>query len=176
MKRQRSRQSGRGRRGRSSSPAPPRVHTPPPLLSDAWALAPFLATILVAIRSWYPFIGEPVADDFDFLQHRTVPGPDAWLDGGGSRFYWRPLARQLYYRVFGDLMLAHPAWIAALQAVFLALAGWLLYHALRRHWPAPWAAAAASFPILIEAGRTLIATPTSFQDLGAILFSALALQ
>lgn len=175
MKHARSRQPGGGRKPRAPAGAP---HAPRPAsrpLGGLWAWAPVLAALLVAIRAWYPFVGEPVADDFDFLHHRSTPGLDAWLDGGGSDFYWRPLARQLYFRVAGDLVLAHPAWIAALHVVCLALAGWLLYRALRPRWPGAWAAAAASFPIVIEAGRTLIATATSFQDLGAILLSALAL-
>lgn len=176
MKHPRSRQTGRPGRTRAAPPVPQRRRASRTIPPGLWGLAPILAAIVVAAHSWYRFVGEPVADDFDFLQHRSSPGAAAWLDGGGSRFYWRPLARQLYYRVFGDLMLAHPAWMAALHAALLALAGWLLHRTLRRHWPAPWAAAAASFPILIEAGRTLLATPTSFQDLGAILFSALALQ
>lgn len=176
MKHRHSRRRGRGRRNRAPGEAPPGPRPPPPLVADGWALAPVVAALLVAVRAWFPFVGEPVADDFDFLHHRAAGGPDAWLDGGGSRFYWRPLARQLYYRGFGDLMLAHPAWIAAFQVVLLALAGVLLHRALRRRWPGGWAAAAASFPILIEAGRALIATPTSVQDLGAFLFSALALQ
>ena len=49
------------------------------------------------------------------------------------------------------------------------VAGWLAGAVLA------WAAAAASFPLLIEAGRPLVSSPTNFQDLGAILFSAVAL-
>jgi hypothetical protein len=53
--------------------------------------------------------GEPVADDYDFLHHAMFSGPGHWLDGGGSVFYWRPLARQVYYRALAGLMLSHPA-------------------------------------------------------------------
>jgi hypothetical protein len=120
-------------------------------------------------------LGEPVADDYDFLHHAFLSGGGDWLDGGGSLFYWRPLARQLYYRLLGPMMLAHPAWIALLQAVFVGLAALLLYRALRVRWPASWAATAATFPFLTESARMLIATPTNFQDLGSLLLASAAL-
>jgi tetratricopeptide (TPR) repeat protein len=161
--------------GRSRPPAPA-VPTPAaPLLRDPWAAAPLLAALVLAAHAWFSHIGEPVLDDFDFLHHAASSAPGGWLDGGGSHFYWRPLARQAYYRLLGGLLLAHPAWGAALETAFAALAGLLLYRALRSRWPAHWAAAAATFPLLIEAARPLIADATNFQDLGAILFSALAL-
>ena len=165
----------RARRPEPAPPAPPVSGPAPPSWRDAWALVPLLAALALAARAWFPFVGEPIADDFDFLEHARSSGSGAWWDGGGARFYWRPLARQLYYRLFGEAMLAHPAWIAALAAACLALAALLLYAALRRRWPGTWAAAAASFPLLLEAGRPLISSPTNFQDLGALLFSALAL-
>ena len=136
---------------------------------------PLLAALALAIHSWFAFVGEPMADDFDFLHHTFFSGRDRWFDGGGSRFYWRPVARQLYYRLLGDTMLAHPAWVSALEVGFAALAGLCIHRALRRSWPGAWAAAAASFPLLIEAGRPLVSSPTNFQDLGAILWSAVAL-
>jgi tetratricopeptide repeat protein len=155
---------------RPAAPAPA-----PPWHRDAWALAPLIAAIALAAHAWFPFIGEPLADDFDFLHHTYFTGPGQWLDGGGSHFYWRPLARQLFYRVLGGAMLAHPAWVAAFEAALTALAGLLLYRMLRRYWPGGWAAAAASFPLLIEAARPLVSCHSNFQDLGAILFSAVAL-
>jgi hypothetical protein len=82
-----------------------------------------VAAIALAIKSWFPFIGEPVADDFDFIHHTLFAGPGAWLDGGGSSFYWRPLARQLYYALLDGVTLAHPMWVAVLHTVWLALAG-----------------------------------------------------
>ena len=142
---------------------------------DHWTLAPLLAALALAAHAWFPFVGEPVADDFDFLHHTFLSGRPSWLDGGGSHYYWRPLARQLYYRILGGPMLAHPAWIAGIEAALVAIAGLLLYRTLRRVWPGPWAATAASFPFLLEAGRPLVSCPTNFQDLGAILFSAMAL-
>jgi tetratricopeptide (TPR) repeat protein len=134
------------------------------------------AAALLAARSWFSRIGEPFADDFDFLDHASRSGPGGWLDGGGSSFYWRPLARQLYYRSLGGLMISHPGWIAAFQALCLALTALLLYRTLRRRgFAGIGAAAAAAFPLLIEASRSLVAWPTMFQDLGAMLFSALAI-
>jgi hypothetical protein len=133
-----------------------------------------VAAILLAARSWYPFIGEPVSDDFDYLHNARFADAD-WLDGGGSRLYWRPLARQVYFRLLGATILEHPAWVAALHALLAAVAGLFLDRALRRSWPGAGAAAAATFPLLMSEARTLLATPTSFHDLGAILFSVLAL-
>jgi hypothetical protein len=161
--------------GRARPPAPAAPAPAAALLRDPWAAAPLVAALLLAAHAWFSHIGEPVLDDFDFLHHAASAAPGGWLDGGGSNFYWRPLARQAYYRLFGGLVLAHPAWSAALETAFAALAGLLLYRALRSRWPAHWAAAAATFPLIIEAARPLIADATNFQDLGAILFSALAL-
>lgn len=151
--------------------APP--ETPPALLKDPWAAAPILVAVLLAARSWYPFIGEPVLDDFDYL-HDAWFGRGDWLDGGGSGLYWRPLAHQAYFRLLGGTMVAHPAWVAALHTVLAALAGVLLFRALRPRWSGTAAAAAATFPLLMSEARTLLGTPTGFQDLGAILFSAIA--
>src|SRR4029077_2640001 len=74
---------------------------PQPLWRDPWALAVALAVapVLVAARTGLP--GEPVADDFGFLHRALLSGSPDWLGGGGSPLYWRPLSRQLYYRLFG---------------------------------------------------------------------------
>jgi hypothetical protein len=120
-------------------------------------------------------MGEPFSDDFQFLEFSVLHGNPSWWDGGGGVGYWRPLARQAYYGLLGPLMLAHPAAIAALHALVLAATGVLLARALRRVWPAPAAAAAAAFPLLLESARTLLAWPSGAQDLGALFFLALAL-
>ena len=120
-------------------------------------------------------LGEPFADDFEFLHHAMFDGAARLLDGGGAKIYWRPLSRQLYFDLFGPLMLAHPRWVAGLHAALLALAVLLLYRALRRRWSGPAAAAAASFPVIAESSRTLLLWPTAFQDLGALLAACLAL-
>jgi tetratricopeptide (TPR) repeat protein len=142
---------------------------------DPWALAVALAVVpvLVAARSGLP--GEPVADDFGFLHRALLSGHLDWLGGGGSPLYWRPLSRQLYYRLLGPLMLSHPLLVALLQAALLAAAGVLLYRALRPAWPAPAAAAAGAFPLLLEANRQLIAWPSCAQDVLAMLFGVAAL-
>src|ERR1041385_605812 len=114
-------------------PPPPsaRPQPPPPWWRDPWALAVALAVVpvLVAMRGGLP--GEPVADDFGFLHDSWLSGRVDWLSGGGRPLSWRPLSRQLYYRVLGPLLLSHPYAVALLHAACLALAGVLLYRALR---------------------------------------------
>jgi hypothetical protein len=132
-----------------------------------------LAPLVLLARAWGAPLGEPVADDLYFL-HRALFGPVGWLDGFGSPLYWRPFGRQAYFLAFGPLILAWPLAVALLHSGLLALATWLIHRTLRRHWPAPIAAAAATFPALAEATRTLIAWPSGFQDLGALVFAALA--
>jgi len=133
-----------------------------------------LAPLPLLLHSLGAPLGEPVADDYDFLYHARFHA-NQWLDGGGSLFYWRPLARQAYYGLLGTMMLQHPAVVALLQALMVSLAAVLLYRTLRVRWPAPWAAAAAVFPFIMESARQLIATPTNMQDLGAVLLTAAAL-
>jgi hypothetical protein len=115
-----------------------------------------------------------VAEDFDFLRRALLTPSNSLLDGGGSQSFWRPVAHQIYYEGLGPLILAHPAWVAALHALLLALASVLLYRVFRRTWSGPLAAAAASFPLLAESTRTLVCWPSHFVDLGAFLFSAIA--
>jgi hypothetical protein len=129
--------------------------------------------VLFAARSGLP--GEPVADDFGFLHHAIFKGGVGLLDGGGSPLYWRPLSRQLYYLLLGPLMLSQPWLVALLHAALLAAAGVFVYRALRTAWPASAAAAAATFPLLLEADRQLIAWPSCAQDLLALAFGAAAM-
>jgi tetratricopeptide (TPR) repeat protein len=147
----------------------------PPLLRDPWALVVALAVLPVLFAARATPMGEPFSDDFLFLDFSLLHGNPSWWDGGGGVAYWRPLARQAYYGLFGPLMVSHPAVLAALHALALAAAGVLLLRALRRAWPAPAAAAAATFPLLMESTRTLLAWPSGAQDLGALLLLALAL-
>ncbi len=121
-------------------------------------------------------LGEPVADDFDCLYRvRFAPGLSLF-DGYGSAFYWRPLSRQIYFAALAPVMTAHPALIATLHALLLALTTLFLHRALRGSLPGPVAAMAASFPLLMESARMLISWPSNFQDLGAVLFAAVAIQ
>jgi tetratricopeptide (TPR) repeat protein len=119
-------------------------------------------------------LGEPVAEDFDFLDRALFHGTGSLLDGGGSQAFWRPIPHQLYYAALGRAIVAAPALVTALHLVLLALAAVLWYRALRPAWPGPLAAAAAAFPLLAESTRTIAGWPTQFVDLGLYLFSALA--
>lgn len=132
-----------------------------------------VVAVLIAARS--APLGFPVADDFGFLAHALLRPPVDWLDGGGSPLYWRPLSRQLYYMVLGPLMLAWPLGVALVHALLLALAAILLYRALRPAWPAPAAALAASFPLVLDAARQVVTWSSCAQDLLALVFGAAAL-
>lgn len=140
---------------------------------DLWTWACALAPLVLLARAWGAPLGEPVADDLYFL-HRALFGPVTWLDGFGSPLYWRPIGRQAYFLSLGPLILAWPFAAALIHSALLGFATWLIHRTLRAHWPAPLAAAAATFPALAEATRTLIAWPSGFQDLGAFVFAALA--
>jgi hypothetical protein len=142
---------------------------------DPWAWASALAVVPLLLRSLGAPLGEPVAEDFDFLRRALLEPANSLLDGGGSMAFWRPVAHQLYYEVLGPLMTTHPRWVAAIHVVLLAVGSLLLYRAIRPAWPGPAVAAAASFPLLAESTRTLVAWPSHFVDLGVFLFSALAL-
>ena len=145
----------------------------PPLLRDPWALATVLAVLVVVVRAWGAPLGEPVAEDFDFLQ-RALFGTLTLLDGGGSTAFWRPIPHQLYYLAFARVMLEHPAVIAGIHAALLALASLLFYRALRTVRPGPWAAVVATAPLLSESTRLMIAFPSDFVDVSLWLFVALA--
>ncbi|HEV2105511.1 MAG TPA: tetratricopeptide repeat protein, partial [Candidatus Eisenbacteria bacterium] len=147
---------------------------PPRTWRDPWAWAAALAVLPLLGRCAGAPLGEPVAEDFDFLHRARLEGMGTLLDGGGSHAFWRPVAHQLYYAALGGAIVAHPLAVALLHAALLAAAALLLYRALRPAWSGPLAAAAASFPLLAESTRTLIAWPSHFVDLGLYLFSALA--
>ena len=120
---------------------------PIPAWRDPWAWASLLAVAPLAIHSLGAPLGEPVAEDFDFL-HRALFSRFTLLDGGGSEAFWRPLPHQIYYRALAWLILDHPGLIAALHATLLAVATVLIYGAFRRGWPPAWAAVIATFPLL----------------------------
>ncbi len=120
--------------------------------------------------------GVPVADDFDYLHRVILSGNHSLLDGCGSIFYWRPLSRQLYFEVFWRAIMDHAAWVAGLHAALLALAAAILYRALRATWSSGWAAwTAATFVLFAGSTRMLIAWPSNFQDLAALLFAVIAI-
>src|SRR5438876_8317177 len=165
-------------RAATAAPSPrPRGDLPHPapraLVRDPWALVAVLAVLVLVVRAWGAPLGEPVAEDFDFLQ-RALFQHFTLFDGGGSTSFWRPIPHQLYYIAFGRLMLAHPGAVAAIHIALLALASLLLYRAFRTGRPGAWAAVVATAPVLSESTRTLIAWPSHFVDLSAWVFTALA--
>jgi hypothetical protein len=144
-------------------------------VADAWAWVTLLAILPLVLRMAGAAWGEPVAEDYDFLHRALLQGMGSLLDGGGSQAFWRPIPHQLYYAVFGRLLLAAPAVVAALHVALLAAGALLLYRALRATVSAPLASAAATFTLLSESTRTIASWPTQFVDLGLFFFSALAL-
>ena len=140
-----------------------------------WLVALALTAIPLVAHSLGTPLGEPFADDFHFLHRELLSGERTWWDGGGSPLYWRPLGRQAYFTVLGAAMLAWPWLVAVLHAGLLVAGAMLVHRALRRSWPAPWAAAAASFPLLVESARMLLAWPSHFQDVGALFLASLTL-
>jgi len=153
---------------------PPHGSAPRPSLArDPWAWVSALAVLPLVAHAWGAPLGEPVAEDFDFLTHALF-SPHTLLDGGCSSAFWRPVAHQLYYESLGGLIISHPGWIAALHVTLLALASLLLYRAFRGTVSGPAAAAIATFPLLSESTRTLISWPSHFVDLGLWLFTAIA--
>lgn len=142
---------------------------------DPWAWLVLLGVLPLALKLAGAPVGEPVAEDFDFLRRALLTGDRSLLDGGGSLSFWRPLAHQVYYQALGPLILAAPRAVAAIHLALLAGGGLLLYRALRPTWSGGAAAAAATFPLLAESTRTIVAWPTQFVDLGLFFFSALAL-
>jgi hypothetical protein len=147
----------------------------PPVWRDPWAWSVLLGVVALLLKCFGASLGEPVANDFDFLHRALLQGTGTLLDGGGSLAFWRPLSHQLYCAALGRLMLAHPGAVAAIHVLLFALATVLLYRTLRPVLPGPIAAAAAAFPLLAESTRTHIAWPSEFTDLGLFFFSVIAL-
>lgn len=141
---------------------------------ELWIVAVALAAVPLVVHSLGTPLGEPFADDFFFLRRVLFTGPGTLWDGGGSLLYWRPLGRQAYYGALGATMVSHPVVVPVLHVALMAASAVLLFRALERRVPAPWAAAAASFPLLVESARMLIAWPSHFQDVGALFFASLA--
>src|SRR5262249_55002760 len=127
-----------------AAPAPAPVTSPPPVARDPWAWASLLAIVPLLVRSMGAPLGEPVAEDFDFLRRSLVHGIGSLLDGGGSTAFWRPIPHQLYYAALGPLMLGHPRLVATLHALLLAAGAVLIYRALRGALGGPVACAAAA--------------------------------
>jgi hypothetical protein len=116
---------------------------------DPWALASLVSVAVLFLHALGAPLGEPVAEDFDFLRYANSAS-FSWWDGGGSASFWRPVAQQLYFRLLGGLLLTHPAWVVFVHVVLLMIATLAIYRALRAAWSPPWAAFAASFSSLSE--------------------------
>src|SRR5437867_61722 len=82
---------------------------------DPWLIAALLAPLVLLPLLAAERIGEPVADDFDFLNQVLLTGPWSWFDGGGANNYWRPLGRQAYYATFAPWMLHRPLAVGIVQ-------------------------------------------------------------
>lgn len=145
-----------------------------PSKGDPWQWTIPLALIPLVLHSMGAPLGEPVAEDFDFLHRAIFPTHWTLFDGGGSQSFWRPGVHQIYYGLLGRLMLSDPLLVALLHVALLGLAAWIFYRALRPAWPGPWAAFAATFPLLAESCRQLVTWPGNFADLAVWLFSAIA--
>lgn len=136
----------------------------------AWAV-PALALLLVLAHSLPAPLGEPVADDFDFLSSR-LHGQASFFSGSGSTLFWRPIPHTLYYAVMGRAFFALP-WLApALHFVLLGAIAVLFVLTLRPRAGLPAACFAAGFVLLSEPSRALLAWPSHFVELA--LLTALA--
>lgn len=142
----------------------------------AWALGGAvlgLGLLLLACRG--APLGTAVADDYAYLEKLRQGATIDLFDSMGSPFYWRPLSRQLYFSLVGPWLRAAP-WAAALLHTVLLLALYaVLYRSARRPLGPPAAAALASFPLLAEPMRVLLAWPSGAHYLLLLLAAALAL-
>ena len=142
---------------------------------DPWLIAAFLAPVVLLPLLAGERIGEPVADDFDFLYHVLLTGQWSWFDGCGANNYWRPLGRQAYYATFAPWMLHGPLVVALVQLGCLCLTAILLYRSFVPALGRGAAFAISTGPWMMESSRLLVAWPACFQDVGALLFVSLAL-
>jgi hypothetical protein len=160
----------------SRSPAPAaRPAGPAPFLSPWIVAGPFALLLALGSARGAP-LGTPICDDYAFLDRLAFARPLDWLGSMGAAFYWRPIARQLYYSVLGPGMLHTPWVIAAVHAALFLAVFALAWDLARRSFAAPVAAAIATFPIVSESTRMLLGWPSAAQHLLAILFALLALR
>src|SRR5262249_42641193 len=120
-----------------------REPTPPATWRDPWAWASLVAVVMVIVQVRGAALAEPVLDDILHLRYLILGRHFDLLDGGGVPYYWRPLAKQIYFTLLGPVLITRPMWVAGLHMAALAAMTLLLYRALRATWPGPWAAAAA---------------------------------
>src|SRR5205809_1077601 len=98
----------------------------PPLARDPWAWAALLGVAPLVLHSLGAPLGEPFADDFDYLRHELLEGGGSFFDGGGSTLWLRALARQVYCRPPSSLILARPGLVYAFRLLLLCIASVLL--------------------------------------------------
>jgi hypothetical protein len=143
--------------------------------ADPWLIGVLLAPLILLTLLIGERLGEPVADDYDYLHYTVVGESWSWFDGSGANLYWRPLARQAYYAVLAPWMLHRPLAVALVQMGCLCVAAALLYRSFRPALGSVGAFAVSTAPWMMESSRLLIVWPSCFQDLGALLFVSLAL-
>ena len=59
---------------------------------DGWCWAALASVVVLVAHSLGAPLGEPVAEDFDFLSRALLSGRHTLLDGGGSQAFWRPVS------------------------------------------------------------------------------------
>jgi hypothetical protein len=118
-------------------------------------------------------LGEPAADDWDFVTYALFR-PFSFFDGGGSSAFWRPLTHQVYYRLIAPMLPMHAGVVPAVHGVLLLLITLVLYRMLRPRMPGAWAACAATFPLLAESTRMALQWPGLGIELAFTLFTVLA--
>jgi hypothetical protein len=141
-----------------------------------WLVAGLVSVLILWLAARGAPLGVPVADDYDYLRHQRFV-PFSFFDAFGfiAKWYWRPVSRQLYFMALGPFLL-HAPWVAVvlhallLVAMVIALGALLTYFG----WPRRAALVAATFPVLVEAARVLLAWPSSAQHLLAMTFCACA--
>ena len=77
----------------------PPVSPAPPLARDPWGWASALAALPLLLFSRGAPLGEPVADDYDYLRHMMFTHAPSWLDGGGSPIYPSKLPLRDFHRL-----------------------------------------------------------------------------
>lgn len=169
------REGGHGSRPRVPDASPQPGPPGPSGGRDRWLPVALLALVPLVLHTLGAPLGEPAAEDWDFLHQALLAGGSSFFDGGGSSAFWRPLPHQVYFALAGPLMLSRPLALGVLHLLALALTAVLIHRAARTRMPAAWAAVVAGFPLLAEAARALITWPDHMVELSFLLGSALAL-
>jgi hypothetical protein len=138
-----------------------------------WAL-PAISVLAVLVRSTPAPLGEPVADDFDFL-YVQLRGPRAFFSGGGSASFWRPIPHQVYYATVGRLLFSESWIVPALNAILLCAAGYLVMRALKPRLSVLALGSAVSFALLSEPCRAFMTWASHFVEVSYIFGVALSL-